>query len=103
MARLLKHRWAGNVRELMHVVQRAAALSGGEVIDVSDLPESIREPSAPTEDFEEPLSLREAIARLERHMIAALSRAGGNRSEAARRLGIGRPQLYAKIEEHKLG
>ena len=37
-------------------------------------------------------------------MIArALERAGGNRSEAARQLGIGRPQLYAKLDEYGLG
>ena len=36
-------------------------------------------------------------------IVRALERAGGNRSEAARQLGIGRPQLYAKMEEHGLG
>jgi DNA-binding NtrC family response regulator len=50
------------------------------------------------------LGLRDAIAQLERRMITeALARAGGNRSEAARQLGIGRPQLYAKLEEYGLG
>jgi DNA-binding NtrC family response regulator len=96
--------WAGNVRELIHVVQRAAVLCGGEVIDVPNLPESIRTAHAPAPvDVSASLSLKEAIAQLERRMIArALERAGGNRSEAARQLGIGRPQLYAKIEEYGL-
>ena len=41
---------------------------------------------------------------LEKKMILeALERAQGNRSEAARQLGIGRPQLYAKMEEHGIG
>ncbi len=35
-------------------------------------------------------------------IVQALERAHGNRSEAARQLGIGRPQLYAKLEEHGL-
>ncbi|MEA2748338.1 MAG: hypothetical protein QOI41_2481, partial [Myxococcales bacterium] len=48
-----------------------------------------------------PASLREATAALEKRMILeSLERAHGNRSEAARQLGIGRPQLYAKMEEH---
>jgi two-component system NtrC family response regulator len=48
-------------------------------------------------------NLREAVARLERRMIeAALAESNGNRSEAARRLGIARAQLYAKIEEYGL-
>ena len=42
MQRLLANPWPGNVRELLHVLERAAVLCGGEVIDVGDLPESIR-------------------------------------------------------------
>ena len=105
MAHLLTYKWPGNVRELMHVVQRASVLCGGEVIDVPDLPEALVESRAPApEALPEGLTLREAVLRLERQMILrALARAGGNRSEAARQLGIGRPQLYAKLEEHGLG
>jgi DNA-binding NtrC family response regulator len=48
--------------------------------------------------------LRDAVAQLEKRMILeALERAKGNRSEAARQLGIGRPQLYAKLEEYGIG
>ena len=36
-------------------------------------------------------------------IVRALERAHGNRSEAARQLGIGRPQLYAKLEEYGIG
>jgi DNA-binding NtrC family response regulator len=100
MKLLYDHQWPGNVRELIHVIQRASVLSGGEVIDATHLPESLRTapPQAPPE---EALTLKEAVARLERHMIVrALEAAGGNRSEAARQLGIGRPQLYAKLEEY---
>jgi DNA-binding NtrC family response regulator len=50
------------------------------------------------------LSLHPAVARLEKQMIVqALERTNGNRSAAARLLGIGRPQLYAKLDEHGLG
>jgi DNA-binding NtrC family response regulator len=111
MALLLAYRWPGNVRELVHVLQRSALLCGGEVIDVPNLPEALRsdegrgEKSSSTGgDADQGLTLREAIARVERRMIVrALERAGGNRSEAARQLGIGRPHLYAKMEEHGIG
>jgi two-component system response regulator AtoC len=101
MAHLLAYDWPGNVRELFHGVQRAAVLCGGEVIDVDDLSESVRTvASVGRAEALDELPLRQAVAQLERRMIErALVRAGGNRSEAARQLGIGRPQLYAKLDE----
>jgi DNA-binding NtrC family response regulator len=107
MDRLCAYDWPGNVRELVHVIQRAAVL-GGEVIDISSLEglastRGSRAP-APASDSAALLTLRDAIAQLEKRMILdALERAKGNRSEAARQLGIGRPQLYAKMEEHGIG
>jgi DNA-binding NtrC family response regulator len=106
MAQLLAYAWPGNVRELFHVVQRAAVLCGGEVIDVVNLPEALRPTtSAPGDDAEaDDLSMHAATTRLERRLITrALERAKGNRSAAARLLGIGRPLLYAKLEEYGLG
>jgi two-component system response regulator AtoC len=103
MQRLLAYEWPGNVRELIHVLERAAVLCGGDVIDVANLPESVRAPkrseSAIADD--EIVPLREAVAQVERRMILrALERTRGNRSEAARQLGIARAQLYAKLEEY---
>jgi DNA-binding NtrC family response regulator len=103
MGYLLAYRWPGNVRELIHVIQRAAALAGGEVIDVPNLPEPVRDERErhTPEPNEEAVTLHEAVAALEKRLIVgALARAGGNRSEAARQLGIGRSQLYAKMEEY---
>jgi two-component system response regulator AtoC len=108
MALLSAHPWPGNVRELFHVVQRAAVLCGGEVIDVPNLPENVRPagavPAAAIPSLDDgSLTLREAVASLERRLIQrALERAAGNRSEAARQLGIGRPLLYAKMEQYGL-
>ncbi len=106
MQRLLGYDWPGNVRELIHVVERAAVLSRGELIDVANLPDSLSAATGAVtfEDAAEAtLTLREAVARLERRLISrALEQAGGNRSEAARQLGIGRAQLYAKLDEHGL-
>jgi len=106
MARLLAYRWPGNVRELFHSVQRAAVLCGGDIIDVDDLSEAIRsagQPGRPDDPLDE-LPLREAVAARERRRVGqALQRAGGNRSVAARRLGISRAQLYAKLDEFGMG
>jgi DNA-binding NtrC family response regulator len=107
MSQLQSYEWPGNVRELLHVLRRAAAMCGGEIIDTPDLPESVRA-SRRTSDAGagplERLTLKEAVAALERRMIAdALERAGGNRSEASRQLGIARAQLYLKMEEYGIG
>jgi len=103
MEALVAYDWPGNVRELVHVIERAAVL-GGEIIDLASLPDGVRNfatrSSLPPVSAE-PASLRDAVSGLEKRMIVeALERAHGNRSEAARQLGIGRPQLYAKMEEH---
>jgi len=76
------------------------------VIDVGDLPESVRATPAARAAAadDEDLTLNAAVAAVEKRLIArALERAKGNRSAAARLLGIGRPQLYAKMQEHGLG
>jgi DNA-binding NtrC family response regulator len=107
MARLVAYGWPGNVRELFHVVERAAVMCSAEVIDVADLPAALTSaPPRPGGAFAEleGLPLRDAVAAVEKHLVArALERSGGNRAEAARLLGIARPQLYTKMEEHGLG
>jgi DNA-binding NtrC family response regulator len=120
MARLVAYAWPGNVRELSHVVERAAVMCSGEVIDVADLPAALTATAEPAPgpvavapfgrasagawSAFEGLPLREAVAALEKHLVErALERSGGNRAEAARLLGIARPQLYTKMEEHGLG
>ena len=106
IAELSRREWPGNVRELLHVIERAAALAGGEIIDVHHLPPPTPERSALSDALVAQLgalTLREAIALVERTMLkAALEREHGNRSRAARLLGIGRPLLYAKLREHGL-
>ncbi len=107
MAHLQGHEWPGNVRELLHVLRRAAAMCGGEIIDTPDLPPTVRARSRGPEPQGQPLErlpLKDAVAALERRMIAdALERTGGNRSEAARQLGIARAQLYLKMEDYGIG
>ncbi|MBW6396416.1 sigma-54 dependent transcriptional regulator [Roseomonas sp. HJA6] len=101
-ARLLAHDWPGNARELRNAMERAAALSRAAVIGAAEL--GVFGPAAPGPSADW-LSgdLAEAVARLERAMIErALRDSGGNRTEAARRLGIHRQLLYAKLRQHGL-
>jgi DNA-binding NtrC family response regulator len=110
MARLSAHVWPGNVRELLHVLERAAVMSTSEVLDEGDfdlpgapsggsvIPGSVQRFVGALDP--EDLNLKRATDDLERLLIKkALERAGNNRAEAARLLGIGRPNLYAKMRE----
>ncbi|PPT98755.1 sigma-54-dependent transcriptional regulator [Xanthomonas arboricola] len=103
-ARLLAYPWPGNVRELRNVMQRSQLLVRGHSIVAADLDDALEygaeQPmtAAPPEG-----TLPEAVARLEKQMIQdALAHSGGNRAEAARRLGIHRQLLYRKLDEYGL-
>jgi DNA-binding NtrC family response regulator len=103
MARLSAHAWPGNVRELHHVLERAAVMSTSEVLDEGDftMPGAPAAAAAPAAEPEtDDLNLERAVEALSRRLIQrALERAGDNKAEAARLLGIGRPNLYAKMRE----
>jgi DNA-binding NtrC family response regulator len=108
MAALLAHRWSGNVRELRHEAARAAARSAGGVVDREHLSPAIPQPFEPpaTEpaDLESgPLLLAPHLERTEAQvMAAALRRARGNLSEAARQLGVSRPRLRRRLRHLRL-
>jgi serine/threonine-protein kinase PknK len=92
------HAWPGNIRELENALARAVAL-GGEVIDVDDLPEGMaRARAARPAALPDQLTLKPAIAALERaYLDAALARASGNQTVAARLLGLSRFGLQKKL------
>lgn len=95
--RLQAHAWPGNVRELEHTIERMVALSPDGALDLSLLPAA----DAPQPAAE--LDLRSRVEAYERGLIVdALRAAGGNRSEAARRLGIARVTLYEKLQKYGL-
>jgi len=96
--RLSGQAWPGNVRELEHVIERLVALSPPEGLDLSLLP------GAGRGGDREPLALRERVQAYERGLLVeALREARGNRSEAARRLGVSRVTLHDKLRRYGLG
>ncbi len=94
---LLNHRWPGNVRELKHTVEVAMARAGGEAIRPEHLPLT-----------EQPTALRgtweSTVGDFKRRFLTeVLSRHKGNRSAAARELGISRQALLYQIRKLGLG
>ena len=109
LAVLRAHGWPGNVRELRNTMQRAIALSEGELIEVEHLGLSAARTqhtgaaaaSVTVDDIDWDGPLDAAVARLESVMLLrALEACAGNRSQAARRLGLSRQQLYRKLAQY---
>ena len=99
--RLHAHGWPGNVRELEHCIEAAVALrKPGEVIEPEDLSlhsnASPQPPPAPTSAFVTELRSLKSVER--DYIVYVLEACGGNRSEAARVLGIGRNTLLRKLK-----
>jgi two-component system response regulator HydG len=98
---LTAYRWPGNVRELDNVLQRTTAFSAGTLIGRDDLPPEIFEAGDAEADAERDrtslagLPLRD-VERLA--ILDTLSACGGNRAEAARRLGISKKGIYIKMK-----
>ena len=100
-----RYSFPGNVRELEHLIERAAVKAGGRAITAELIQEELaREKSAEPGMFNaqavEALPFHEAVASWERHLIEkALQAAHGNKSDAARRLGVHRRLLYEKLTQ----
>lgn len=96
MARLLKHDYPGNIRELENIIEQAFVLCPGEIIEVRHLPPELRS-SGPSslDDCGGPISLK-AMERM--LIIEALRRYKGNRKQAANSLGINPSTLYRKMQ-----
>jgi DNA-binding NtrC family response regulator len=118
LERLRAHAWPGNVRELENALEGLVALSSEGALDLGLLPGPApgalpaaapggpaaapaplarRDPGAPT------LTLRQRVEAYERGLVVeALRAARGNRSEAARRLGVSRVTLHDKLNKYGL-
>ncbi|MFH0883817.1 MAG: sigma-54 dependent transcriptional regulator [bacterium] len=98
MAAFSRHDWPGNVRELENVIQRVVVMAEGNQIEPPDLPELMR--FRATDPESESITLAQAEVR---HILAVLANVGGNKSKAARLLGIDRKTLREKLKATKSG
>jgi DNA-binding NtrC family response regulator len=100
---LMRYHWPGNVRELEHVIERAVLLGNQSIIGLEDLPPccvSVDSPSAP---LNAAAAKAYTLRELEREYIRrVLEDAKGNKTEAAKILGVDRTTLYRKLEDYKI-
>jgi two-component system NtrC family response regulator len=108
---LLSYHWPGNVRELRNAIERAILLCDGGLIAREHLPTPVARPDAArppsgsaTLDPQAPLPPGGVdLEEVERTLVErALRDARGNKSKAARLLGLTRAQLYSRLEKHGL-
>ena len=97
---LLTYDWPGNVRELKGAIDSGVTLSNGSQITIRDLPLAVRvraeflTPQGP--EAEDQMNLHDNEKRL---IVRALQECGGNRTEAAKKLGISRRTLHRRLKE----
>jgi DNA-binding NtrC family response regulator len=98
---LIDHHWPGNIRELQNVIERAVTLSAGNVLDTDDIHlDKPRQRAAAETSPGLPEGM--TLEQWEDEMIReALRNAGGNKSQAARALGLSRNALRYRLS--KLG
>lgn len=98
--RVLTYDWPGNVRELRNCIERAVTLTRAEFVDTEDLPQKVREYKSAHllivgDDPSEIVPLEEVERR---YILKVVEACRGNKSKAARALGIGRKTLYRRLE-----
>ena len=116
---LMTYQWPGNVRELENAIERAVIIASGRQIELEDLPESISKTvleerdrikverakaasEGRTSTFE--ITVPSSMEEIERQAIeATLDYTKGDKTHAARSLGIGRKTLYRKLEQYNGG
>lgn len=91
---LREYEFPGNVRELANTIERAVIIATGNRLEISDLPEAIRAAVLVQRKRQKPQSLAEVEAEYVAETLAATR---GNKTEAARILGISRKSLYERL------
>ncbi|NNG47218.1 MAG: sigma-54-dependent Fis family transcriptional regulator, partial [Deltaproteobacteria bacterium] len=99
---LLAYQWPGNVRELRNAMETASLVAGGDSIEWGDLPPEILKnilPPSPSGPI--PLPSSRTLEEIEREaIVAALLETDGNKTQAAKMLGIGLRTLHRKVKEY---
>jgi two-component system response regulator HydG len=98
---LMRYEWPGNVRELENIIERSVIMARGEVITPLEFPNDLQELDEELKKSQIDLSPGRSLKEVEKDMILrTLEETGGNRTHAARILGISRRTLQLKLKEY---
>jgi len=97
--RMAAYPWPGNIRELENVIGNACMMADGTLVDIDDLPESLRAPVNRDLSTDETLLSLDEVQR--RHITRVLDAVGGHKARAAEILGIGRATIYQMLSKMK--
>ena len=97
MKHLLAYDWPGNVRELENAIARASALGAGPVLRTEDLPLNLQDRASKRECLDGEVVPLDELER--RAILRAIREAGGDKTAAARILGIGKSTLYRRLRQ----
>src|SRR5262249_12707102 len=108
-----RHRWRGNIRELRNTVERLIIMTPGEIIDLLDLPDTLRSdklnrpsaapppsPQAPSGDAGTLRQFKESAKRA--YLVEKLRENAWNISKTAEVIGTPRSNLYKKLEQYAI-
>jgi two-component system response regulator HydG len=98
---LMRYDWPGNVRELENIIERAVIMVRGEMITPLEFPDDLQKLDEELKTSQIDLSPGRSLKEVEKDMILrTLEETGGNRTHAARILGISRRTLQLKLKEY---
>ena len=100
---MMRYDWPGNIRELENTIERGVIIARSEYLTPDELPPNIREIAESTTHYGSEVTVGSTIKEIEKEFIArTLTSVDGNRTRAAKILGITRKTLQNKIREYKL-
>lgn len=98
---LMRYEWPGNVRELENIIERAVIMSRGEMITPLEFPNDLQNLDEALKESRIDLTPGRSLKEVEKVLILrTLEETGGNRTHAARILGISRRTLQLKLKEY---
>ena len=101
MDAIMRHDWPGNVRELENLVERAVIMTRGDMITLDEFPNTINHPFSEIDEVKDELSTGRTLKDAEKEIIIrTLEETGGNRTHAAKILGISRRTLQLKLKDY---